>query len=31
MGTKFAIFCYATKRAGGYIGVDRFDYHVDPK
>ena len=31
MGTKFAIFCYATKRAGGYIDVDRFDYHVDPK
>ena len=31
MGTKFAIFCYATKRAGGYIDVDRFDYHVDEK
>ncbi|MBR6320190.1 MAG: glycoside hydrolase 43 family protein [Prevotella sp.] len=26
MGSKFAIFCYATKRAGGYIDVDRFDY-----
>ncbi len=26
MGTKFAIFNYATKRSGGYIDVDRFDY-----
>ncbi|MBQ4392562.1 MAG: glycoside hydrolase 43 family protein [Prevotella sp.] len=26
MGSKFGIFCYATKRAGGYIDVDRFDY-----
>ena len=28
MGTKFAIFCYATKKKGGYIDVDRFDYQV---
>ena len=26
MGTKFAIFCYATKKPGGYVDVDRFDY-----
>jgi len=26
MGSKFAIFNYATKKAGGYIDVDRFDY-----
>jgi beta-xylosidase len=26
MGTKFGIFCYATKRAGGYIDVDCFNY-----
>ena len=26
MGTKFAIFCYATKKAGGYIDVDNFKY-----
>ena len=31
MGSKFAIFNYATKRAGGYINVDRFDYQVAPK
>ena len=24
MGTKYAIFCYATKQAGGYIDVDEF-------
>ncbi len=29
MGSKFAIFCYATKKAGGYIDVDRFDYKKD--
>ena len=28
MGTKFAIFCYATKKAGGYIDVDEFRYNV---
>ena len=26
MGSKFAIFNYATKKVGGYIDVDRFDY-----
>ena len=26
MGTKFAIFNYATKKTGGYIDVDYFDY-----
>jgi hypothetical protein len=26
MGSKFAIFNYATKKAGGYIDVDNFDY-----
>jgi hypothetical protein len=31
MGSKFAIFNYATKKTGGYIDVDYFDYHVDDK
>ena len=31
MGTKFGIFCYATKKTGGYIDVDSFDYHCDEK
>ena len=26
MGSKFAIFCYATKRAGGYVDVDEFNF-----
>ena len=26
MGTKFAIFCYATKRQGGYVDIDEFKY-----
>ena len=26
MGTRYAIFCYATKRKGGYIDVDEFKY-----
>ena len=26
MGTKFAIFNYATKALGGYVDVDSFDY-----
>ena len=26
MGTKFALFCYATKRTGGYVDIDSFDY-----
>ena len=28
MGTKFGIFNYATKKAGGYIDVDAFNYKV---
>ena len=27
MGTKFGIFCYATKKTGGYVDIDAFDYH----
>ena len=26
MGTKFGIFCYATKKRGGWVDVDAFDY-----
>ena len=26
MGTKFGIFCYATKKVGGYVDVDEFCY-----
>ena len=26
MGSKFGIFCYATKKQGGYVDVDCFDY-----
>ena len=26
MGTKFGIFCYATKKKGGYVDVAQFDY-----
>ena len=26
MGTKFAIFNYATRQTGGYVDVDFFDY-----
>jgi beta-xylosidase len=26
MGSKFALFCYATKRAGGYVDFDEFKY-----
>lgn len=29
MGTKFAIFNYATKKAGGYVDVDFFDYKLN--
>ena len=28
MGSKFAIFNYATKRLGGFVDVDSFNYHV---
>ena len=27
MGTKFGIFNYATKKAGGHVDVDYFEYH----
>ena len=27
MGSKFGIFCYATKSKGGYVDVAQFDYH----
>ena len=27
MGSKFAIFCYATKKAGGYVDIDDFKYN----
>ena len=26
MGTKFGIFCYATKKKGGYVDIDDFKY-----
>ena len=26
MGTKFGLFCYATKKAGGYVDIDEFCY-----
>jgi hypothetical protein len=27
MGTKFALFNYATKKTGGYVDIDAFDYN----
>ena len=27
MGSKFGIFCYATKKAGGYVDIDYFKYN----
>ena len=30
MGTKFAIYNYATKAAGGYVDVDYFRYNREP-
>jgi beta-xylosidase len=29
MGTKFGIFCYATKKTGGYVDIDRFNYQKE--
>ena len=26
MGSKFGIFCYATKKTGGYVDIDAFNY-----
>ena len=31
MGSKFAIFCYATKKLGGWADIDSFTYNVDEK
>jgi len=31
MGTKFGIFCYATKKAGGYVDIDEFCYQKAKK
>ena len=31
MGSKFAIFNYATKKVGGYVDVDEFGYEVGEK
>ncbi len=31
MGTRFAIFNYATKKSGGYVDVDCFKYYCAPK
>ena len=31
MGTKFGIFCYATKKKGGWVDVDEFHYQVSEK
>ena len=31
MGTKFGIFCYATKKTGGYVDVDSFVYENENK
>jgi len=31
MGTRYAIFNYATKKVGGYVDVDDFTYHCDTK
>ena len=31
MGTKFGIFNYATKSAGGYVDVDYFRYEKAEK
>jgi hypothetical protein len=31
MGSKFGIFFYATKKAGGYVDVDEFNYSKTEK
>ena len=31
MGTKFGLFCYATKKAGGYVDIDEFCYLRAPR
>lgn len=30
MGSKFAIFCYATKKTGGFLDVDSFNITITP-
>ncbi|MDE5571203.1 MAG: glycoside hydrolase, partial [Prevotella sp.] len=29
MGSRFALFCYATQKAGGWVDVDSFQYVVN--
>jgi len=31
MGSKFGIFNYATKKTGGYVDIDSFNYHCEDK
>ena len=31
MGSKFALFCYATKKKGGWLDVDAFNYQRNEK
>ena len=31
MGTKFGLFCYATKKAGGFVDIDEFCYQKASK
>jgi len=31
MGTKFGLFCYATKKSGGYVDVDEFCFEKSAK
>jgi hypothetical protein len=31
MGTKFGLFCYATKKAGGFVDIDEFCYEKGEK
>ncbi len=26
VGTRFALFCYATKKTGGYVDIDSYHY-----
>ncbi len=28
IGTRYAIFCYASQRLGGYVDVDEFKYEI---
>ena len=29
MGTRYALFCYATRRLSGYVDVDKFQYEAE--